>query len=196
MLDAIRRIQRAAAEAGLVAGIHASEGKTGRAMAQLGFQMITLAAESQALRRGAAEHLREAHRTVTDDHAAIRELIAAYALALDAGDIEGCVELFTADAQFLVYGRSFDGHDGIRKMFQDAPRGLHLTGVSRIDVHGNTADGPVAGAVRQGRRPASAARRCTTTNSFATVRQWRFQRRRCQFVTSRGLSDSPEVTSS
>jgi hypothetical protein len=29
-------------------------------MAQLGFAMITLAAESQALRRGAIEHLREA----------------------------------------------------------------------------------------------------------------------------------------
>ena len=76
---------------------------------------------------------------MTDDSAAIRELIAAYALALDAGDIDGCVQLFTADAQFLVYGRSFDGHDGIRKMFQDAPRGLHLTGVSRIDVRDDTA---------------------------------------------------------
>ena len=60
VLEAIGRIQRAAAEAGIIAGIHASEGKAGRAMAQLGFQMITLAAESQALRRGAAEHLREA----------------------------------------------------------------------------------------------------------------------------------------
>ena len=60
VLEAIGRIQRAAAEAGLVAGIHASEGKAGRAMADLGFRMITLAAESQALRRGAAEHLREA----------------------------------------------------------------------------------------------------------------------------------------
>ena len=29
-------------------------------MADLGFQMITLASESQALRRGAAEHLNEA----------------------------------------------------------------------------------------------------------------------------------------
>jgi 4-hydroxy-2-oxoheptanedioate aldolase len=63
VLDAIGRIQRAAAGAGLVAGIHAGDGKTGRTMAQLGFRMITLAAESQALRRGAAEHLREA----TDD---------------------------------------------------------------------------------------------------------------------------------
>ena len=60
VLGAIGRIQLAAAEAGIVAGIHASEGKAGRAMAELGFQMITLAAESQALRRGAAEHLREA----------------------------------------------------------------------------------------------------------------------------------------
>jgi 4-hydroxy-2-oxoheptanedioate aldolase len=60
VLEAIVRIHRAAADAGLVTGIHAGEGKTGRAMAQLGFQMITLAAESQALLRGAVDYLREA----------------------------------------------------------------------------------------------------------------------------------------
>jgi 4-hydroxy-2-oxoheptanedioate aldolase len=60
VLDAIVHIHRVASEAGLVTGIHANEGKTGHAMAQLGFAMITLAAESQALRRGAIEHLREA----------------------------------------------------------------------------------------------------------------------------------------
>ncbi|MEB3980593.1 aldolase/citrate lyase family protein [Mycobacterium sp. 663a-19] len=60
VLDAIVRIHRVATDAGLVTGIHAGTGKAGRAMAQLGFRMITLAAESQALRRGAAEHLREA----------------------------------------------------------------------------------------------------------------------------------------
>lgn len=60
VLDAIVRIHRAASDAGLITGIHAGDGKTGHAMAQLGFGMITLAAESQALRRGAAEHLREA----------------------------------------------------------------------------------------------------------------------------------------
>ena len=60
VLDAIVRIHRAATDAGLIAGIHAGNGKTGRAMAQLGFRMITLMAESQALRRGAEEHLREA----------------------------------------------------------------------------------------------------------------------------------------
>jgi 2-keto-3-deoxy-L-rhamnonate aldolase RhmA len=60
VLDAIKQIHAAATAAGLVTGIHASDGKTGHAMAQIGFQMITLAAESAALRRGAAEHLREA----------------------------------------------------------------------------------------------------------------------------------------
>ncbi|HWS93668.1 MAG TPA: aldolase/citrate lyase family protein [Mycobacterium sp.] len=60
ILDAMVQIGRAASDTGLVTGVHAGDGKTGRTMAQLGFRMITLAAESQALRRGAAEHLREA----------------------------------------------------------------------------------------------------------------------------------------
>ena len=61
---AIGDIQRAASAAGLVPGIHAGDGKVGQAMAQLGFQLITLAAESVALRRGAAAALKEA----TDQH--------------------------------------------------------------------------------------------------------------------------------
>jgi uncharacterized protein (TIGR02246 family) len=128
--------------------------------------------------------------------AAIREVIANYALALDAGDIDECVELFTADAQFLVYGRSFDGHSGIREMFQNAPHGLHLTGVSRIDVHGETASARsqvlFVRADTHGLRLAlyddELVRRATEGG------QWRFQRRRCQFITSHGLSDSPEVS--
>ncbi|WP_372511206.1 HpcH/HpaI aldolase family protein [Mycobacterium parmense] len=60
-LEAIGRIHRVATDAGLITGIHAGAGKAGRVLAQLGFRMITLAAESQALRRGAAEHLREAN---------------------------------------------------------------------------------------------------------------------------------------
>ena len=60
VVDAIDTIQRAAVAAGLVAGIHAGDGRTGKAMAQRGFRMITLASEAQALRRGAQEHLRDA----------------------------------------------------------------------------------------------------------------------------------------
>jgi uncharacterized protein (TIGR02246 family) len=132
---------------------------------------------------------------MTDDRAAIHELIAAYALALDAGDIGGCVALFVPDAEFLVYGRSFAGLDGIGTMFRDAPRGLHLTGVSRIDVRGDTATARSQVLfVRAGDlhlRPALYDDELVRADG-----QWRFQRRRCQFVTSRGLSDSPEVPSS
>ncbi|MGB9302602.1 MAG: SgcJ/EcaC family oxidoreductase [Mycobacterium sp.] len=126
---------------------------------------------------------------------AIRELLAAYALALDAGDVDGCVQLFTADGEFLVYGRTFAGHDGIGRMFRDAPRGLHLTGVCRIDVDGDTADTARARSqvlfVRAGDlqlRPA-----LYDDELVRADEQWRFRRRRCRFVTSHGLADSPEV---
>jgi 4-hydroxy-2-oxoheptanedioate aldolase len=58
--DAMTRVQSTASAAGLVTGIHAGSGKLGKTMAQIGFRMITLASESQSLRRGAAEHLAEA----------------------------------------------------------------------------------------------------------------------------------------
>jgi 4-hydroxy-2-oxoheptanedioate aldolase len=58
--DAMARIQATASAAGLVTGIHAGAGKLGKAMAEIGFRMLTLTSESQALRRGAAAHLREA----------------------------------------------------------------------------------------------------------------------------------------
>ncbi|MGO9695922.1 MAG: nuclear transport factor 2 family protein [Mycobacterium sp.] len=132
---------------------------------------------------------------MTGEFAAIREVIANYALALDAGQIDECVRLFTSDGEFLVYGRSFAGHDGIAKMFRDAPRGLHLTGVSRIDVHGDTATALSqvlfvrAGDLRL--RPALYDDQLVRDGA-----QWLFQRRRCQFITSHGLSDSPEDPSS
>lgn len=131
---------------------------------------------------------------MTDDETAIRALIAAYALTLDTGDVDACVQLFTSDAEFLVYGRPFVGHDGIRKMFRDAPRGLHLTGVSRVQLSDNTATAQSQVLfVRCGDlqlRPALYDDELVRDGG-----QWRFGRRRCQFVTSHGLSDSPEVSS-
>ena len=131
---------------------------------------------------------------MTDDQAAIRRLVADYALALDVGDADECVKLFTPDAEFLVYGRSFAGRDAIAKMFRDAPRGLHLTGISRIDVRDNTATARSQVLfVRAGDlhlRPALYDDELVRDGG-----QWRFLRRRCQFITSYGLSDSPEVSS-
>jgi 2-keto-3-deoxy-L-rhamnonate aldolase RhmA len=60
VIDTFARIQSTVSAAGLVIGIHAGSGQRGKAMAELGFRMITLTSESQALRRGSAEHLKEA----------------------------------------------------------------------------------------------------------------------------------------
>jgi 2-keto-3-deoxy-L-rhamnonate aldolase RhmA len=60
VVDAMVRVATVASAAGLIAGVHAGDGKIGKIMAQRGFRMITLASESQALRRGATDHLREA----------------------------------------------------------------------------------------------------------------------------------------
>lgn len=62
MLDQMGRIAATVTEAGLVAAVHAGSGSVGKGAAAMGFRMLTLASESQALRRGAAEHLREAIR--------------------------------------------------------------------------------------------------------------------------------------
>ncbi|MCV7410081.1 hypothetical protein AWC05_22530 [Mycobacterium florentinum] len=135
---------------------------------------------------------------MTDDEAAIRELIAGYALALDAGDIDECVRLFTTDGEFLVYGRTFAGHEAIAKMFRDAPCGLHLTGVSRIDVGPDDPGTATARSQVLFVRARDLHLRPALYDDQLVRRDghWRFRQRRCQFVTSHGLSDSPEVPSS
>lgn len=76
-----------------------------------------------------------------EDRAQIEELLSAYVLSLDEDDTETTVSLFTEDGEFLVYDRSFAGHDRLRKMFTSAPKGLHLGGRSVIT---GTADGATA----------------------------------------------------
>lgn len=127
------------------------------------------------------------------DETAIRELLAGYALALDVGDVDECVQLFAPDGEFLVYGKTFAGHDAIAGMFRAAARGLHLNGSARIDIAGEraTARSQVL-FVRAGDlqlRPAIYDDELTRIAG-----QWRFARRRCRFVTSAGLANSPEVS--
>jgi 4-hydroxy-2-oxoheptanedioate aldolase len=55
---AIDRIHKAASTAGLVAGIHAGNGASGKRFSDRGFRLLTLASESQALRHGATEQLK------------------------------------------------------------------------------------------------------------------------------------------
>jgi len=78
VLEAIRRVLASAAAAGLVAGIHAGTGVLGKSASHMGFQMVTLASESQALRRGATEHLKEAGAVGTGQAASNGAAVGGY----------------------------------------------------------------------------------------------------------------------
>ena len=72
----------------------------------------------------------------SDRRREIRNLLARYCLTLDLDDVDGWVALFTPDATYHVYGRAFEGHDGLRRMMGGAPGGLHLGGppvIERVD---------------------------------------------------------------
>jgi hypothetical protein len=126
-----------------------------------------------------------------EDQVAISDLVARYCLTLDFDDIEGWVRLFTADARYEVYGRSFDGHEGLRRMLGAAPGGLHLGGPPVIEMVD-------AGRAKTTRnllfvdRTNGVARNAVYTDELVrTGEGWRFARVRCQFIVAEGLSDRP-----
>ena len=129
--------------------------------------------------------------TEMTDRDQIRDLLAAYALALDADDIDGCLGLFRDDAEFVVFGTTLSGPERIRKMLSRAPRGMHLTGATLVDVQGSNAT--VRSQVlfvdssTHELRPALYDDDLTRANG-----RWRFRRRRCRVLTKAGLTEHPQ----
>jgi len=123
------------------------------------------------------------------DEKEIRDLLAAYALTLDVGDFEGCLKLFTDDGEFVVYGKALAGTQ-IREMFTRAPRGMHLCGSTLVELHGDRATARTQvlfiNSSTHELRPALYDDDLVRSHGC-----WRFRRRRCQFLTANGLSDSP-----
>ena len=100
-----------------------------------------------------------------DEHAAITNLLAHYCLSLDHDDVDTWVSLFTEDGQFDVYGRSFDGREGLRKMMAAAPKGLHLGGPPLIRMHD-------ADKRRPSRTSCSSTARAATPAARSTGMMW------------------------
>lgn len=121
----------------------------------------------------------------------IRDVLAQYALMLDADEIDTCLELFTEDAEFLVFGKTLGGHEKIRRMLTKAPRGMHLTGSQLIDVAGDTATVRTqllfVDSATHELRPALYDDELVQVDGA-----WRFRRRRCRFLTADGLRDAPQ----
>jgi uncharacterized protein (TIGR02246 family) len=125
------------------------------------------------------------------DQDEIRDLLATYALTLDSDDIDGCLALFTADAEFIVFGKTLSGLDRVRKMLTRAPRGMHLTGATLVNVDGESAtvrsQALFVDSTTHELRPAIYDDKVIRINGH-----WRLTRRQCRFVTTTGLSPEPK----
>ena len=125
-------------------------------------------------------------------HEEIRTLLARYCLHLDHDEVEPWLALFTEDAQYHVYGRVFEGHEGIRRIPTGAPKGLHLGGPPVIELIG--AD---RATTRQNLLFVEAGTGILRSVLYddelvRTTLGWRIAVRRCQFIVTDGLSDRPE----
>ncbi len=125
-----------------------------------------------------------------DDERAIARLLAEYGNRLDRGDHDGWLDLFVADGEFLVYGRSFAGREGLAKMASTAPPGVHLASAPVITVSGDEAH------AQQSFLFVDQATREQRIGYYDDVvvrdgGRWRFRSRRTTFLTPDGPSDRP-----
>jgi 3-phenylpropionate/cinnamic acid dioxygenase small subunit len=126
-----------------------------------------------------------------EDQVAIANLLARYCLTLDVDDIEGWVALFTPDAAFEVYGRTFEGHEGLRRMAGVAPGGLHLGGPPVIELVDQDRARTTQNLLFVDRSDGSSRSAVYRDELRRTPEGWRIARRRCQFIVADGLSDRP-----
>ncbi|MCG8592388.1 MAG: nuclear transport factor 2 family protein [Proteobacteria bacterium] len=73
------------------------------------------------------------------DRSEIANLAATYCLRVARGDIEGTVALFSDDCAVEVLGHRYEGHDGLRQLYQNAFKAepkpfLHNHAIERIDA--------------------------------------------------------------
>jgi hypothetical protein len=123
---------------------------------------------------------------------AIADLLARYCLTLDADDVDGWVELFLPDARYEVYGRSFDGHEGLRKMLDGAPGGLHLGGPPIIEMTGPDRAKTTRNLLFVDRATRESRSAVYTDELHRTAAGWRIAHIRCRFIVADGLSDRPD----
>ncbi len=127
-----------------------------------------------------------------EDHVAIADLLARYCLALDADDVDRWVDLFLPDARYETYGRSFEGHDGLRRMIGEAPGGLHLGGPPVIEMTAPDRAKTTRNLLFVDRRTGESRSAVYTDELHRTAEGWRIARCRCRFLVADGLCDRPD----
>lgn len=55
-----------------------------------------------------------------EDREALRDLLARYCYLIARGDVDGVIELFTADCRVEILGQLYSGEAGLRELYRDA----------------------------------------------------------------------------
>jgi hypothetical protein len=123
--------------------------------------------------------------TELGDRAGIEELLARYVIALDLDDIEAAIALFTDDGEFRSHDHVWAGTDRLRRLFGNAPAGMHLGGRAVITVDGDE------GTVRTQLvfYPADRTPHRLAVYDDVVVRvggRWRFRSRDCRYLRRDG----------
>lgn len=124
-----------------------------------------------------------------DEQAAIMNLLAHYCIALDHDDIETWISLFTEDGSFEVYGRSFDGHGGLRAMIAAAPKGLHLGGPPFVRMHDANSAQTEQNLLFMDRQTGVSRSAVYQDHVVRIEGGWKIRKRTCRFIGAEGLSD-------
>ena len=127
-----------------------------------------------------------------DDYVAISDLLARYCLLLDLDDVDRWIALFTPDASYEVYGRSFEGHEGLREMMAGAPGGLHLGGPPVVEMVDRDHARTMQNLLFVDRKTGVSRSAVYTDELCRTGNGWRIAKRRCRFIGADGLRDRPE----
>ena len=125
------------------------------------------------------------------EYAAIANLLAHYCLSLDYDDTDTWVSLFTEDGSFEVYGRTFDGRAGLRRMMDAAPKGLHLGGPPLVRMHDADRAQTEQNLLFIDRESGDARSAVYRDEVVRTEEGWKIRKRSCRFIVADGLSDRP-----
>jgi 3-phenylpropionate/cinnamic acid dioxygenase small subunit len=126
-----------------------------------------------------------------EEYAAIANLLAHYCLSLDYDDTDTWVSLFTEDGSFEVYGRTFDGRVGLRRMMDAAPKGLHLGGPPLVRMHDGDRAQTEQNLLFIDRENGDSRSAVYRDEVVRTEEGWKIRKRTCRFIVADGLSDRP-----
>ena len=101
------------------------------------------------------------------------------------------MSLFTEDASFEVYGRSWNGHEGLLGMSKAAPGGLHLGGPPVIEIVDDDRARTQRNLLFVDRSNGSTRNAVYTDDLVRTPDGWRIARCRCRFIVVDGGLTGP-----